>query len=55
MYFKEVNDPEKLLGYRAVNLKLRTEHGIQVPRLLLYNVMKDIDPECLEERNVENK
>ena len=51
----EVNGPGKLLGYRAMNLKLRTEHGIQVPRHLVYNVMKDIDPEGLEERNVKRK
>ena len=28
----ELDGPGKLLGYRAMNLKLRTEHGIRVPR-----------------------
>ena len=51
----EVNGPGKLLGYRAMNLKLRTEHGIQVPRHLVYNIMMDMDPEGLEERNVQKK
>ena len=51
----EVNGPGKLLGYRAMNLKLRTEHGIQVPRHLVYNIMMDMDPEGLEERKKEKK
>lgn len=47
---KEVNGPGKLLGYRALNTKLRMEHGIKVPRHLTHNVMKRVDPEGLESR-----
>ena len=32
---KELEGPGKLLGYRAMNQKLRTEHGICVPRRLV--------------------
>ena len=42
---KEFEGPGKLLGYRAMNQKLRTEHNVQVPRHLVYNVMAELDPE----------
>ena len=42
---KEVYGPGQLLGYRAMNQKLRCEHGIKVPRNLVYNVMVEMDPE----------
>ena len=51
----ELDGPGKLLGYRAMNLKLRTEHGIQVPRHLVHNVMKELDPDGLEDRSLKKK
>jgi len=47
---KELEGPGKLLGYRAMNQKLRTEHNVQVPRHLVSNVMAELDPEGLEAR-----
>ena len=52
---KELEGPGKLLGYRAMNQKLRTEHDVQVPRHLVYNVMAELDPEGLEARNLQRK
>ena len=45
---KESEWPGQLLGYRAMSQKLRTEHNVQVPRHLVYNVMAELDPEGLE-------
>ena len=47
--------PGKLLGYRAMNQQLRTEHNVQVPCHLVYNVMAELDPEGLEARNLQRK
>ena len=52
---KELQGPGKLLGYRAMNQKLRTEHNVHVPRHLVYNVMAELDPEGLEARNLQQK
>ena len=52
---KELEGPGKLLGYRAMKQKLRTEHNLQVPRHLVYNVMAELDPEGLEARNLQQK
>ena len=52
---QELNGPGKLLGYRALNHKLRTEHNIKVPRHLVYNMLTEMDPEGLEGRSVEKK
>jgi len=51
----ELQGPGQLLGYRAMNHKLRTEYGIKVPRHLVHAVMEDLDPEGLESRSVKNK
>ena len=48
---KELAGPGKLLGYRAMNLKLRTEHGVQVPRHLVASMQAHLDPDGVEERN----
>ena len=40
---KELEGPGKLLGYRAMNQKLRTEYNIKVPRHLVENVLGDLD------------
>jgi len=52
---KELEGPGKLLGYRAMNQELRTEHNVQVPRHLVYNVMAELDPKGLEARNLQQK
>ena len=52
---KELDGPGRLLGYRAMNHKLRTEHNVQVPRHLVHNVMAELDPEGLEARNLQKK
>ena len=52
---KELDGPGRLLGYRAMNHKLRTEHKVQVPRHLVHNVMAELDPEGLEARNLQKK
>ena len=38
-----------------MNQKLRTVHGIQVPRHLVHAVMSEIDPEDLEARSLDKK
>ena len=52
---KELEGPDKLLGYRAMNHKLRTEHHICVPRNLVGEMMWDMDPDGVEQRNVKKK
>ena len=47
---KEIDGPGKLLGYRAMQKKLRQEHELNVPRDLVYAVMQEVDPEGLETR-----
>lgn len=44
---KEVDGPGKLLGYRAMQKKLRQEHELEAPCDLVYTVMQDADPEGL--------
>ncbi len=52
---KELDGPGRLLGYRAMNQKLRTEHKIQVPRHVVHNMMADLDLASLEARNLQKK
>jgi hypothetical protein len=47
---KELNGPGQLLGYRAMQKKVRQEHNLNVPRDLVHAVMVDLDPEGLEQR-----
>ncbi len=47
---KELNGPGKLLGYHAMHKKVRQEHGLNVTRDQVYDVMTDLDPEGLEAR-----
>ena len=47
---KELEGPGKLLGYRAMHKKVRQEYNLHVTRDAVYNVMYDLDPECLEAR-----
>ena len=53
---KELEGPGKLLGYGAMNQKLRTEHNVQVPRHLVYHVWlnwipKASKPETFKEKS----
>ena len=52
---KELDRPGRLLGYRAMNQKLRTKHHVKVPRHLTHNVMGELDPGGLDARNLQKK
>ena len=52
---KEINGPEKLLGYRAMNQKLRTEHSIYVSCHIVHNVTRDVDLEGIATTQVNKK
>ena len=52
---KEMEGPGGLLGYCAMNQKLRTEYNICVPRQIVYNAMWNANPEILEARSVKKK
>ena len=52
---KELDGLGRLLGYRAMNHKLRTEHNVQVPWHLVHDVMAELDPKGLEARNQQKK
>ena len=45
---KELKGPGNLLGYRAMHKKIRLEHGLNVTRDQVYNVMTELDPQGLE-------
>ena len=47
---KEVKGPGKLLGYRVMHKKIRLEHGLNVTRDQVYDVMTELDPQGLEAR-----
>lgn len=47
---KELQGPGMLLGYRAMQQKVREVHGLNVPRDLVYAVMGEADPQGLEAR-----
>ena len=47
--------PGKLLGYQSMNLKLRTEYGIRVPRQVVHDVMWHINLQALDERNIKKR
>ena len=47
---KEMNGPGNLLGYRALHKKIREVHGQNVPRNMVYGMMKFVDPSGLKER-----
>ena len=38
-----------------MNQKLRTEHNIKVPRHVVHNVMRYLDPDGIENRKVSKK
>ena len=47
---EELKGPGKLLGYRALHKKIRLEHGLNVTRDQVYDVMSELDPQGLEAR-----
>ena len=46
----EMEGPGNLLGYRALHKKIREVHGLNVPRDLVYAMMKEVNPEGLKQR-----
>ena len=48
-------EPGRLLGSRAIHLKIKTIHGLHVPRDLLYTVMTNFDSDGLKMRQPGNK
>ena len=50
MVEEELKGPGKLLEYRTLHKKIRLEHGLNVTRDQVYNVMSELDPQCLEAR-----
>ena len=42
--------PGQLLGYRAMQRKVREQHQLPVPHNLVYGVMTMVDPEGMEHR-----
>ena len=47
---EEMEGPDQLLGYRAMQRKIWEQHQLPVPRNLVYDVMTMVDPEGLERR-----
>ena len=45
---EETDGPGQLLGYRALQKKIREQHQLAVPRALVYDVLTKVDPEGLE-------
>ena len=45
----------KGLGYRGMHKKIRNQHGLNVPRNLVYAVMMEMDPEGLKMRQLGSK
>ena len=52
---KELMGPGRLLGYRAMHLKIKNIHGLNVPRDLVYAAMTDLDSDGLKMRQPGNK
>lgn len=47
---REIDGPGQLLGYRSMQQKVREIHGLNVPRDVVYAVMKEVSPEGLQAR-----
>jgi len=45
---EELDGPGKLLGYRAMQKKIRQQYDLNVPRELVHAVMYDLHPEANE-------
>jgi len=46
----ELKGPGKLLGYRAMHLKIRQQHNLNVPREMVYVAMVDLDYNSVKKR-----
>ena len=51
----ELDGPGKLLGYRAMAQKLRTQHHLNVPRHLVRSILADLDPDGVSARKLQKK
>ena len=51
----ELDGPGKLLGYRAMHVKIRQVYKLNVPRQAVHNMMYDLDPHGLENRALANR
>ena len=47
---RDMDGPGQLLGYRSMQQKVRELHGLNVPRDVVYPVMKEVSPEGLQGR-----
>lgn len=47
---REMDGPGQLLGYRSMQQKVREIHRLNVPRDVVYAVMKEVSPEGLQAR-----
>jgi len=47
---KELNGPGRLLGYRAMHIKLRQKYNLKLPRDVVYDLMTENDPDGLNDR-----
>lgn len=52
---EEMEGPGVLLGYRAMQQKIRQKYSMNVPRDVVHNVMYDVNPDTLEQRRLQNK
>jgi hypothetical protein len=52
---KELEGPGKLLGYRAMQKKIRQEHDLNVPRDLVHAMMYELDADGLDARGLQAK
>ena len=46
----KLNGPGKLLGYRAMHLKIRQKNGLNITRDQVYDIMTGVDLEGLRQR-----
>ena len=49
-YIRELYGSGSLLGYRSMWRRLHSKHGINVPRSVVQNILRELDPEGTELR-----
>ena len=52
---REMDGPGQLLGYRSMQQKIREIHGLNVPRDVVYAVMKEVSPKDFKLKEVWEK
>ena len=52
---REMDGPGQLLGYRSMQQKVREIHGLNVPRDVVYAVMKEVSPKDFKLKEVWEK